>query len=635
VTYGHWGKLLRVNLTTGSITAEELDQTFLRRYVGGWGFIAYHLLKELAPGIDPLSSENKLIFTTGPVTGQPIAGGGRHMVGAKSPLTGGFAGSEAGGYFGAEFKRTGWDTIIIEGASDSPVYLWIQDDHAELLPAEHLWGLETYDAQERIREEHGDRRIRVAQCGPAGERLARISNVIHDATRAAGRTGLGAVMGSKKLRAVAVRGSKRPTAADPDKLNELARWFRDHYQETSSAAFADLGTMRMVRVNQSVGGLPTRNFQEGVFEGFEGISSETQRDTITIRRETCFGCPIRCKWMVEVDDHEYPVVQGHEYHVDPWYGGPEYETAGSMGSLCGIDDIRVVALANQLCNANGLDTIGTGVTIAFAMECFERGIIGPEDTDGLELRFGNAQALIEMIERIVAREGFGDVLAEGSRRAAERIGGQAINYAIQIKGQEVAMHDPRVKYGHGLGIAVSPTGSDHMHSVHDSGYQTKGGIAQLEPLGILEPLRFDDLSTDKVRMVRYAMMWRVLDNLLGTCMFQAWTPQQKTDMVAAITGWNTSVMELWLAAERAYDLARAFNTREGFGPDDDALPRRFTEHFDRGPAAGQAPTMEQFLTARGKFYGMMGWDPNTAAPTRAKLEDLGVGWVADLLEATR
>ena len=624
MTFGHWGKLLRVNLTTGSITTEELDETFLRRYVGGWGFIAYHLLRELAPGIDPLGPRNKLIFTTGPVTGQPIAGGGRNMVGAKSPLTGGFAGAEAGGYFGAEQKRAGWDTVIIEGTSEFPVYLWIKDDRVELLPADHLWGLETYDVQQRIREEHGDRLIRVAQCGPAGENLVRISNIIHDANRAAGRTGLGAVMGSKKLRAVAVRGTKRPTAADPEKLRSLARWFRDHYQETGSGIFSTLGTMRIVRSNQAVGGLPTRNFQDGVFDGFERISAETQTDTITVGRDTCFGCPIRCKWIVEVDDEDY--------HVDRKYGGPEYETACAMGALCGIDDIRVVAAANQLCNANGLDTIGTGVTIAFAMECFERGIIGPEDTDGLELRFGNSAALIEMIERIVERKGFGDVLAEGSRRAAERIGGGAINYAIQIKGQEVAMHDPRVKYGHGLGIAVSPTGSDHMHSVHDSGYQTQGGIAQLEPFGILEPLPFHDLSTDKVRMVRYAMMWRVLDNLLGTCMFQAWTPQQETEMVAAITGWNTSVMELWLAAERAYDMARAFNAREGFGPEDDMLPHRFTQHFRKGPAAGQAPAAEEFRTALLKFYGMMGWDPETGAPTRSKQEDLGVGWVADLVE---
>jgi aldehyde:ferredoxin oxidoreductase len=266
------------------------------------------------------------------------------------------------------------------------------------------------------------------------------------------------------------------------------------------------------------------------------------------------------------------------------------------------------------------------------MECFERGLIGLQDTDGLELRFGNAKALLTMIERIAKREGFGDLLAEGSKRAAQKIGQGAINYAIQIKGQEVAMHDPRVKYGHGLGIAVSPTGADHMHSVHDNGYQTKGGIDGLEPFGVLDPLPFDDISTDKARMVRYAMMWRVLDNLTGFCMFQAWTPQQKTELIAATTGWSTSVMELWLAAERAYDMARAFNAREGFGPEEDKIHPRFTQAFLRGPVAGKTFTMEQFLKARDTFYGLMGWDLATAAPTRAKLEDLGVGWVADLLD---
>ena len=627
MSYGHWGKALRVNLTTGSITTEALDDIFLRRYMGGWGFIAHYLLKELAPGTDPLGPENRLIYATGPVAGQPLAGGGRHMIGAKSPLTGGFSGSEAGGFFGAELKRAGWDVIIFEGIAESPVYLWIKDDQVELLPAGHLWGLETYEVQQRIQETHDDKRVRVSQCGIAGENLVRISNVIHDATRAAGRTGLGAVMGSKKLKAVAVRGSQRPPVADPAKVSELSKWFRTNYKDTGSAAFATVGTNRMVRVLQSVGGLPTRNFQEGQFEGFENITSEAILENITVARDTCFGCPVRCKWVVEVDDEKHP--------VDRKYGGPEYETTCSMGAFCGIDDLKTIAYANQLCNAYGLDTIGTGVTIAFAMECYERGLIGPEDTDGLDLRFGDSEALIEMIERIARRKGFGGVLAEGSRRAAQQIGGEAINYAMQIKGQEIAMHDPRVKYGHGLGIALSPTGADHMHSVHDSAYQTDGGIAGLKPLGILAPLPFDDLSLDKVRMVRQAMMWRVTYNLTGICYFHFWTPQQVSDMIAAITGWNTSVMEIWLAGERAYDMARAFNAREGFGPEDDVLPSRLMQPLSEGPMAGEVYSKEEFIWARDKFYELMVWDQETACPTRAKLEDLGIGWVADLLDKAR
>ena len=431
-------------------------------------------------------------------------------------------------------------------------------------------------------------------------------------------------MGSKKLRAVAVRGTKRPPVADLDTVNRLAKWFRDNYMETSSGAFAVGGTMRLVRVFQETGGLPTRNFQQGQFEGFEGITAEAQMEQITVSRDTCFGCPVRCKWIVEVNDREY--------RIDRKYGGPEYETAGAMGCLCGIGDIRAVAAANQFCNANGLDTIGAGATIAFAMECFERGLIGPQETDGIELRFGNAQALLEMLQRMVRRKGFGDVLADGSRHAAERIGGNAWRYAVQIKGQEVAMHDPRIKYGHGLGIAVSPTGADHMHSLHDNLYQTEGGIQGLKPLGVLEPLPYDDLSAKKIHLVRQTIIWRVTYNLTGICMFHGWSPQQVAELISATTGWNTSVLELWLAAERAYNMARAFNVREGFGPEDDLLPPRLMEPLAEGPMAGKVYTEEAFRNARDKFYGMMGWDVATGMPTRAKLENLDLGWVADLFE---
>ncbi len=621
---GYWGKALRVNLTDGTINTEALDDAFVRRYLGGWGFISYYLLKEVAPGADPLGPENKIIVATGPMTGQPIAGGGRHMIGAQSPLTGGFAGSEVGGNWGAEFKRAGWDALIIEGVAPKPVYLWINDDQVEIRDAGHLWGKETWDVQEQIRQELNDSRVRVSQCGPAGEKLSRIANVIHDVNRACGRGGLGAVFGSKKLRAIAVRGSLRAPAADPEKINEMAKWFRDNYKNTGAAVFSTTATMRMVRANNAAGGLPTRNFQEGVFEGFEKISAETQLATYNQARDTCFGCPIRCKWVVEVNDDEYK--------VDRKYGGPEYETTGAFGSCCGIDDLRVTNMANQICNAMGLDTIGAGVTIAFAMECYERGLIGTQDTGGLDLRFGNAPAMLEMLRRLAAREGFGDLLAEGSKRAALKIGRDSIGFAMQQKGQEVAMHDPRVKYGHALGIAVSPTGADHMHNVHDNGYQTQGGIAELEPLSVIEPLPFTDLSPAKARMVRYGTIWRTLNNLTGICMFQSWTPEQKKDLMAAVTGWDTSVMELFLDAERAYDMARAFNALQGLGRGDDQLHPRFLTPMASGPVAGKAPTQQQYDAALASFYGMMGWDPQSGAPTRAKLEDLGVGWVADLLE---
>lgn len=624
MSHGHCGKALRVNLSTGEIRTEVLSDLFLRRYVGGWGFIAYHLLRELAAGIDPLGPQNLLVYATGPVTGHPIAGGGRHMVGAKSPLTGGFGASEAGGYFGAELKRAGWDMIVIEGASATPVYLWIQDDHVELRDAAHLWRLETADVEARLREELGDRRVRVSQCGPAGERQALLANIMHDATRAAGRTGLGAVMGSKRLKAVAVRGSQSPPVADAAKLGEMARWFRDHYQETSSAVFSTLGTMRMVRVNQEAGGLPTRNFQEGVFEGFEAISMERMQETILVDRDTCYGCPVRCKFVVEVDDPQRPVHRK--------YGGPEYETTGAFGSCCGVSDLKAIAYANQVCNANGLDTIGAGVTIAFAMECFERGLIGLDETGGIDLHFGNTNAMVTLVEQMARGEGLGALLANGSRRAAERFGKGAMQFAVQIKGQEVAMHDPRVKYGHGIGIGVSPTGADHMHNVHDNGYSSEGGIAALKPLGVLEPLPFDDLSPAKMAMVRRALLWRLTHNITGICFFHAWTPQQTSEMIAALTGWNTSVMELWLAAERAYSVARAFNAREGLRAEDDLIHPRFTQPLPSGKVAGKTFGMDEYRAALRCFYDLMGWDATSGAPTRAHLLDLGIAWVVDLLE---
>ena len=268
------------------------------------------------------------------------------------------------------------------------------------------------------------------------------------------------------------------------------------------------------------------------------------------------------------------------------------------------------------------------------MECYERGLIGPAQTGGLELRFGNGEAMLAMVEAIAHRRGFGDLLARGSRRAAEAIGQGAIRYAVQIKGQEVALHDPRIKYGHGLGIAVSPTGADHMHSVHDSAYTTEGGVAGLNALGIIDPLPYDDLTVDKARLVRYAMLWRVTYNLTGICYFHFYSAQQVAELVGAVTGWDTSVMDLWLAAERAYDMARAFNAREGFGPEDDMLPPRLLEPLPAGPKAGKGATREEFARALADLYRLMGWDAHTGAPTRAKLEDLGVGWVADLLEGS-
>jgi aldehyde:ferredoxin oxidoreductase len=630
--YGYTGKILRVDLSTGAISVDEPDERFYRTYMGGWGIITYYLLKELSPGVEPLSPENLLIFATGVVTGAPVGGAGRSAVGAKSPLTGGFGVGEAGGWWGTELTRAGYDAVVVKGRAESPVYLWIKDGEVEIRPAGHLWGMLTADAQAALRDELGDAdvgrasvRVRVAQIGPAGERLSPIAAVMHDINRAAGRTGVGAVMGSKNLKAIAVRGTGRKEIADQDGLRKVARGYVERYPSTWAGGLQMFGTANGV-MQHLQGGLPTRNFQQGTFdEGWEQITGERMRDTILKERDTCFSCPVGCKRVVEIKEGPF--------RVDPIYGGPEYETLGSLGSSCGVGDLAAVAKANELCNAYGLDTISCGVSIAWAMECFERGLLTAEDTGGIELPFGDAAAMVNMVELMGKREGFGHLLSEGSYHAAQQIGRGTEAFVMHAKGQEFPMHEPRIKYGLGVGYAVSPTGADHMHNFHDLDYVAEDSLDRVRPFGILEPLPFDDLSPAKMRLASVLIPWQALDNALGFCMFVAssFDTLQIVEMVRAITGWNTSLRELLKVGERVYTMARAFNAREGFTAEDDCIPDRFFEPFMEGPSAGNALPVEEFEHARVTLYHMMGWDERTGVPTEWKLHELGVGWVADEL----
>ncbi|MGQ9683880.1 MAG: aldehyde ferredoxin oxidoreductase family protein [Anaerolineae bacterium] len=554
-----------------------------------------------------------------------MAGSGRSAVGAKSPLTGTFGGAEAGGWFGAELRAAGFDAVVIRGRSAQPVYLWIKDGEAEIRPAGHLWGLLTADVQAAIRQELGDARVRVAQIGPAGERLAPIACIMHDINRAAGRGGLGAVMGSKNLKALAVRGSGKLPLADAEALRSLNRYFSEHWPHTWGPDLHDKGTSAGVPGQNACGGLPTHNFQQGTFAGFEDITGERMRDTILIERDTCYACPVRCKRVVQVREGPFP--------VDPVYGGPEYETIGALGSTCGVSDLAAVARANQLCNAYGLDTISTGVSIAWAMECSERGLLTPEDTGGAVLRFGDAAAMVRLVEQIGVREGFGRLLGEGSRRAARTIGRGTEAYAMQAKGLEVPMHEPRVKYALGLAYALSPTGADHNHAFHDSDYTNDEGIAGVRPFGILQPLPYDDMSPAKMRLAKVEIHWATANNVLGLCgfVYSMYERPKIAEMLQAVTGWQTSLYEVLQAGERAYNMARAFNAREGFTADDDRIPHRYFEGFVEGPSAGNRLDPEAFAQARELMYAMMGWEERSGAPAAWKLHELGIGWVADLL----
>ena len=498
---GYTGKILRINLSKGSIMEEEYSDTFYRRYVGGWGIIGYHLLKELKPMINPLGPENKLIFAAGPITGFPLPGNGRNAVGAKSPLTGGFGVGEVGGYWGAELKHAGFDGLIFEGRSDDPVYLWLKDGEAELRDAKRLWGMYTKETQVTIREELADDRVRVACIGPGGENEVLYACIINDLTNAVGRSGLGAVMGSKNLKAVAVRGLGTVEVADSEKTKELMRVFKDITESRVSQRESG-GRPPSYTPN---GNLPIRNFQDGEFPEWAEITASGMVSLGLIKRgmHTCYGCPLNCK--------EQPLEFEGPLAPDPDYAAPEYETAASLGPCCGVGDPKTVLKGQELCNAYSIDSISTGVTIAFAMECFEKGIINKDDTGGIELSFGNGEGMLEIIKMIGERRDFGDILANGSKRAAEKIGGDAWKYAVNVKGQELPMHDPRLKRALGLGYAVSPTGADHMHNLHDTMMVSDAGLARLKPFGILESLPLDDLSSRKVRMLIYYVNVRVPD----------------------------------------------------------------------------------------------------------------------------
>ncbi|HSL94010.1 MAG TPA: aldehyde ferredoxin oxidoreductase family protein [Bacillota bacterium] len=613
--FGFQNRILRVNLSTGGVSVESPGAAFFRKYVGGRALVSYYLYKELSPGVDPLGPENKLIFAGGVLTGTPFIGGGRNSVGAKSPLTGAYGDSESGGYFGAELRRAGYDALIIEGQSEKPVYISIIDDRVEIKDAGHLWGKLTGDVQKVIQEENAQPRMRVAQIGIAGENLVKYACITNDLAHFYGRSGMGAVMGSKRLRAVAVKGSRPPQIAKPEKLQEINKFMAENWP-VMAASLHEHGTTAIVMALNAAGGLPTRNFQEGFFAGAENISAQRLKETILQGGEGCFACPIRCKRVVK---------SAGDVEINPIYGGPEYETLAALGSNCGVDDLLMVSKGNELCNSLGLDTISTGVSISFAMECFEKGYLSAEQI-GYDLPFGDGEGLVRMIGQIARREGFGDVLAEGSRAASHQLGEATHDLAMEVKGQEIPMHEPRLKAALGVGYAISPTGADHCHNLHDTAYAQEGaGLDSMRPLGMTEPLPANELSTAKARMLVATTTWRYFANCAVFCQFVPWTPTQLVDAVSAATGWNFSMLELSDVAKRAMTLPRLFNLREGLTAKDDYLKPRFFEKLTEGPLAGVALDRDAFDRTQADYYEIMGWDKE-GRPLPGTLKALGLEW---------
>jgi aldehyde:ferredoxin oxidoreductase len=616
--YGYSGKLLRVNLGNRDIRIEKPDEGYYKRYLGGRGIIMHTLLTETPANADPLGPENKLIFALGLLSGHNVIGSGRCSVGAKSPLTGACGESEAGGMWAAELRRAGYDAIIIEGQSAKPVYLWVYNDTVEIRDAAQIWGSEVRPAMEWLQNDLGVKKYRSALIGPSGEKGVRLANIIVDCRNVFGRCGLGAVMGSKKLKGVIVKGSQRPPAADTEKILALNRIMKERSQNSHLKHY---GTGSAMDAYEAVGNLPIRNYAGGKFPQVEKISAAAVMREFGTGMEGCFNCPIKCKKKICVDDAPW--------HIDSMYGGPEYETLVSFGSNLLIDDLKAICKAHEICNRYGIDTISTGATVAFAMECFENGLLTLVDTDGLQLEFGNVEAMLTLVEKIARREGVGEVLARGSKKAAESIGKNAGDYAMQVKGLELPYHSPRLNQGLGLHYSVHAAGPDHVTGPIDNALP--GMMDNWDRIHVAQNLPPTELSPCKARMVYELGLYKEMPNYLGVCSFVPWNITELRDAVEAVTGWPATTWKLMKAVERGITLMRIFNLREGFTRDDDRLPERFHTTLQEGPLKDIRIDPTAHAEAVELYYQLLGWDRD-GVPTRACLTGLDLEWAIPFLK---
>ena len=625
------GKILHVDLTNRTTSMETPPDEFYRKYGGGSAMGMYYLLKEMPRGVDPLSEDNILTVFLSVLTGLPISGLSRLTVNAKSPLTGAIGDSQAGGFFPARMKNAGIDGIVIRGKSSTPIYLLIKDGEVEFRDASHLWGKITGEVEEAIKLELGDNKAEIMQVGPGGEKLVRFAAIMNMSNRANGRTGMGAVMGSKNLKAIVVQGDQKVVAADPKKLSQMNREGTGRIKDTPGIdSYQKFGTAGDIPVQQASGGLPTRNFNEGQFAGFEAISGEVVAETILKETDTCFACTVRCKRVVETE------FQGKK--ILPLYGGPEYESTATLGTYCDVGDVHAISLANQICNQYGLDTISCGATIAFAMECFENDLIKLEDTGGIDLHFGNAESMVKMVEMIGKRQGFGNILAEGSERVARVIGKNSDDFLLTAKGQEIPAHMPQAKKAMGLIYAVNPFGADHESSEHDPSYEEgvadDQSICRMAELGLTDLQPTGSFNHEKARMVAITQkVYSAMDSF-DLCSFvwgigfQLYGVLDMVAMINAATGWDMTLDELLIIGERRINMMRAFNAREGFTRENDTLPEKFFRPLQgTGPTAGEKLIPDQFERMKDVYFGLMGWDLATGNPSRKKLDTLELGFI--------
>jgi len=587
------GKIAWIDLSNNAIRIEALDEQIARKYLGGKGLGAYLLYKYLPAKTDPLDPENLLIFVTGPLTGTLFPAVARSAVVTKSPLTGTFLDSYSGSYLGPHLKYAGYDAMVVSGKADRPSYVWIDEGKITIKDAEDLWGLPCPRAEQLLKEKLG-KSISVAAIGPAGEKGVRFANIFSQ-SRAYGRGGSGAVMGSKNVKAVAVSGNIKLAIDDDVRFKAIVRSCRQkiaaHPLVGKKGSFPRVGTMHTVDLTQETGTLPSQNWQENTSTQSDFVGSEDFEKFI-VRPRACFGCPIGCSRETRVE------VDGDEIITE----GPEYETIYAFGANCGIDDPQIIVAADQLCDEYGMDTISCGGVIGFAMECFEKELLSETDTDGLTLQFGNKHALVEMIHRIGKREGIGRLLSEGVKRAATKIKGSEF-FAIHVKGLELPGYDPRGMKGQALTYALSDRGGCHLRS----------NTLRTELMGL--PVALDRYSYEnKAEMVREIQLRPVIFNSVVACFFStfALTIEDYAEAISAATGWPLTPEKLLLIAERIWNLTRLFNVREGFQKADDTLPERlFTQASSKGPSKGEVVDRASFEKMRETYYRIAGWDPQS------------------------
>jgi len=605
--YGYAGRILHIELTTGKTHVEPLNEEYAKNYIGGIGLGMRLWLDHSKPGVEPFSPENPLILTTGPISGTmwPTGGNGHAFV-SKSPQSFGVGESKSHGSFGTELKRAGYDAVIFKGKAEKPVYVWIDDDSVQLLDASHLMGKSPTETEDIIREDLGDYYIRVAAIGPAGEKLARIACIINDRTRAAGRTGMGAIMGSKNLKAIAVRGTHDITVAKPDEFMEFVKEFHERTKGPATQKYRTLGTPLNVLVHNALACMPTRNYNNASFEGAEKVSGETLNERFVAKIIGCSSCAMRCEHVCVVPEGPYKGTMTRM----------EYEPLWAMGPYCGIDRLDAIIKGMDLCNYYGIDSISAGVIVGFAMDCYENEILTEKDLDGIDARFGNHEALVQLIEKIGKREGIGDILAEGVKIAGEKIGKGAEKLAQHIKGVEVTGYDLRCLKTAALGFAVSFRGADHnRHGAYS--FDVKGKVNRLV------------VEKGRGKMVKdMEDQYTIIDSLI-VCKFSRGTYYKEFEDMAKlytlVTGFEVTAEDMRRSGERINNVARLFNVREGLGRKDDTLPYKVM-HLpvpDEGPSKGAYVSQEELDLLLDDYYEARGWNKD-GIPTIEKLKELGM-----------